>query len=87
MIKGLSSLILNGLLWRTGSVRLLCTGSVHRELEAVPFPLLSAGTATLTASGEANVNSDFALGDTGTVSLDAGAASLLSTGSVLPTAA
>ena len=91
MIKGLPSLILRG--------------PLRRELEAVPLPLLSAGTATSTATGEANVSSDFTLeeltfalratgtvplGDNGSLSLDAGAASLdvgttplLSTGAVL----
>ena len=77
MIKGLPSLILRG--------------PLRRELEAVPLPLLSAGTATLTASGEANASSDFTLGeltfalratgtvplgDNGTLSPDAGTAFL-----------
>ena len=76
MIKGLFSLILRG--------------PLLRELEAVLLPLLSAGTATSTATGEANVSSDFTLGeltfalratgtvplvDNGALSLDAGTAS------------
>ena len=77
MIKGLPSLILRG--------------PLRRELGAVPIPLLSAGTATSTATGEAKVSSDFTLGeltfalratgtvplgDNGTLSPDAGTASL-----------
>ena len=77
MIKGLLSLILRG--------------PLRRELEAVLLPLLSAGTATSTATGEAKVSSDFTLGeltfalratgtvplgDNGALSLDAGTASL-----------
>ena len=53
MNKGLPRrVILDGLL--------LGTGTVPRELEAVPLAL-EAGTATLMATGEANLSSDLVL--------------------------